>query len=133
MSKRRTRPIFQLLVVSAAVMLLSVGCATNPATGKKQISLIGEQQEIAIGEQAQEEVEVAFGFYDSPGLQDYVQEVGQTLAATSERPHLPWTFRVVDDPIVNAFAYPGGYIYISRGILAHFNSVMSPPATRSTR
>jgi predicted Zn-dependent protease len=122
MSKKPTGPIFQLLVVSAAAMLFSVGCATNPATGKKQISLIGEQQEIAIGEQAQEEVEVAFGFYDSPGLQDYVQEVGETLAASSERPHLPWAFRVVDDPIVNAFAYPGGYIYISRGILAHFNS-----------
>ena len=122
MSKKRTGSIFQLLVVSAAAMLFSVGCATNPATGKKQISLIGEQQEIAIGEQAQEEVEVAFGFYDSPGLQDYVQEVGETLAASSERPHLPWAFRVVDDPIVNAFAYPGGYIYISRGILAHFNS-----------
>jgi predicted Zn-dependent protease len=122
MSTRRTGPIFQLLVGWAAAAVLSVGCATNPATGKKQISLIGEQQEIAIGEEAQEEVELAFGFYDSPGLQDYVQEVGETLASSSERPHLPWTFRVVDDPIVNAFAYPGGYIYISRGILAHFNS-----------
>jgi len=122
MSTRRTGPIFQLLVVWVAAASLFVGCATNPATGKKQISLIGEQQEIAIGTEAQEEVEVAFGYYDSPGLQDYVQEVGETLAANSERTHLPWTFRVVDDPIVNAFAYPGGYIYISRGILAHFNS-----------
>jgi len=122
MSTRRIGPIIQMLVVWAAAAVLSVGCATNPATGKKQISLIGEQQEIAIGREAQEEVEQTFGYYDSPGFQDYVQEVGESLASSSERPHLPWTFRVVDDSIVNAFAYPGGYIYISRGILAHFTS-----------
>jgi predicted Zn-dependent protease len=122
MSMRPRGPILQLLMLWLAAVPLFLGCATNPATGKKQISLIGEQQEIAIGSEAQEEVEVAFGYYDNPGLQDYVQEIGETLASSSERPHLPWTFRVVDDPIVNAFAYPGGYIYISRGILAHFNS-----------
>jgi predicted Zn-dependent protease len=51
-----------------------------------------------------------------------VSDLGLRLARASERPNLPWTFRVVDDPIINAFALPGGYIYVSRGILAHFNS-----------
>ncbi len=54
--------------------------------------------------------------------QEYVQELGETMARQSERPNLPWTFRVVDDPVVNAFALPGGFIYMTRGILGHFSS-----------
>jgi predicted Zn-dependent protease len=106
----------------ALAALLSSGCATNPATGKQQISLIGEQQEIAMGQQADGEVSASMGLYDEPDLQSYVQALGEALASESERPHLPWTFRVVDDPTVNAFALPGGYIYITRGIMAHMNS-----------
>lgn len=106
----------------ALAAVISGGCATNPATGKKQLSLIGEQQEIAMGQQADGEVSASMGLYDDPELQQYIQALGDALAAGSERPHLPWTFRVVDDPIVNAFALPGGYIYITRGIMAHMNS-----------
>jgi predicted Zn-dependent protease len=62
------------------------------------------------------------GLYADSALQRYVRELGTRLAATSERPNLPWTFRVVDDPVVNAFALPGGFIYVTRGILAHFES-----------
>jgi predicted Zn-dependent protease len=106
-----------VLAVSAAT-----GCAVNPATGQRQLMLVSESQEIAMGQQADPEVSAMFGLYDDPELQAYVTRLGDSLAAISERPQLPWTFRVVDDPIVNAFALPGGFIYVSRGILAHFSS-----------
>jgi len=97
-------------------------CALNPATGKMQIAMISEQQEIQMGRDANREVVAAYGLVDDPELQRYVASIGMRLAADSERPHLPWTFQVVDDPAVNAFALPGGFIYVTRGILAHFNS-----------
>ena len=75
-----------------------------------------------MGQEADPEIVAMFGLYDDAQLQQLVAELGASLAATSERPNLPWTFRVVDDPIVNAFALPGGFIYVSRGILAHFDS-----------
>ena len=109
---------------SALLLLLAfgVGCATNPATGRRQLMLMSEAQEIQLGKQSHGEVVAALGLYDDQELQQYVSDLGQALAKSSERPHLPWTFRVVDDPVVNAFALPGGFIYITRGILAHFNS-----------
>jgi len=99
-----------------------LGCATNPATGKSQIMLISEQQEIELGEREDANTVAQFGLYDSPELQSYVQEVGLSLAAVSERPNLPWSIKVLDDPVVNAMALPGGYVYLTRGILAHLNS-----------
>jgi predicted Zn-dependent protease len=100
----------------------AVACATNPATGKRQLMLVSEAQEVAMGRQADAEVGGAYGLYPDPELQSYVEGLGKGLAARSERPALPWTFRVVDDPVVNAFALPGGFIYVTRGILAHFAS-----------
>jgi predicted Zn-dependent protease len=122
----RRRPAFGGFgVATLAALLLSAsvpGCATNPATGQKQISLIGEGQEIEMGRQADRDVQATMGLYDDPDLQAYVGRIGQGLAAKGERPGLPWTFRVVDDPTVNAFALPGGFIYVTRGILAYLNS-----------
>ncbi|HWP37279.1 MAG TPA: M48 family metalloprotease [Gemmatimonadales bacterium] len=97
-------------------------CATNPATGERQLMLVSEGREISMGQQADPEVTVQYGLYSDTALQAYVRILGERLAAVSERPNLPWTFRVVDDPIINAFALPGGFIYVTRGILAHFNS-----------
>lgn len=99
-----------------------IACATNPATGKKQLMLVSEAQEIAMGKQADQEAVAAYGLYPNPQLQAYVADLGRRLAARSERPDLPWSFKVVDDPAVNAFALPGGYIYVTRGILAHLRS-----------
>jgi predicted Zn-dependent protease len=84
--------------------------------------LVSESQEISMGRSYDREVVASIGLYPDSALQRWIQEFGARLAATSERPHLPWTFRVVDDPVVNAFALPGGYIYVTRGILAHLNS-----------
>ena len=102
--------------------VLSAGCATNPATGKRQLSLISESQEIQMGLQADPSVVSSMGLDPDSGRQRYVRELGMRLARVSERPNLPWTFRVIDDPVVNAFAIPGGHIYVTRGIMAHLNN-----------
>jgi predicted Zn-dependent protease len=110
-----------VLALLAGVLTLA-GCSTNPATGKRQIALISEQQEVAMGREADQQVGQQLGLYPDEELQRYVNQLGQKLAAASERPDLPWSFRVVDDPMVNAFAFPGGYIYVTRGLLTHLTS-----------
>jgi predicted Zn-dependent protease len=103
------------LVLGALVMW--VACAVNPATGKKELSLMSEAQEIQLGQQSDAEVRREMGVYNDAQLQRYVEGIGARLAKVSERPNLPWHFAVVDAPAVNAFALPGGYIYLTRGIL----------------
>ena len=119
-----SRLIIKLLAGAPVVVLLVslAGCATNPATGRSMLSMVSEGQEVDMGRQYMAEVEREQGLYDNPVLAAYVDSVGQALAAESERPELPWSFKVVDDPVVNAFALPGGPIYVARGILARFNS-----------
>lgn len=116
--KRRT----SLPTLGAIAVLLAAGCATNPATGGRMLSLVSEGQEIQMGQEAKAQIPAQFGLYDDASLQSYVDSVGQALAAVSERPELPWSFGIVDDPVINAFALPGGPIYLARGIMAHFNS-----------
>lgn len=109
--------------LGAAALLVSLaGCAVNPATGGRMFSLVSEDQEIQMGQEAMAQVDVGMGLYDDPGLQAYVDSVGQALAAVSERPELPWSFKIVDDPVINAFALPGGPVYLARGIMAYFNT-----------
>ena len=93
------------------------GCARNPVTGRPQLALISQSQEVAIGQQAAQEVAQALGLVENAALQAYVQRLGEQLAQGSERPDLPWTFRVVEDATPNAFALPGGYIFITRGLM----------------
>ena len=112
----------RLTVVLIACLALAMGCAINPATGKRQLMLISESSEINLGRENDEAVVAQMGIYESPDLEQYIDDLGQELAAISERPQLPWTFRLVDDPVVNAFALPGGYVYVTRGILAHLDS-----------
>lgn len=110
---------------SLCVVVLSLAvaaCATNPVTGKRQLALISEAQELEIGKSAAAEVRSTIGVIDNPELQAYVQRVGLELAQSSQRPTLPWSFQVVDDPTPNAFALPGGYIFITRGLLSLMNS-----------
>lgn len=105
-----------------ALLLLAAACAVNPATGRRELMLVSEQQEIALGRESDPAITAQFGLVDDPELQAYVSDLGVRLAGVSERPDLPWSFKVVDDPLVNAFALPGGFIYVTRGILAHFDS-----------
>ncbi|ANM31371.1 hypothetical protein ABI59_20020 [Acidobacteria bacterium Mor1] len=118
---RRVHPRVALLAVALS-SLLFMTCSMNAATGKRQFILISEAQEVQIGRDNDKAIVAQMGLYEDPELQKYVSDLGLELAALSERPNLPWTFRVVDDPVVNAFALPGGFIYITRGILAHFDS-----------
>jgi predicted Zn-dependent protease len=109
----------------AAVLLLAVTvatCATNPVTGKRELALVSESQEIAMGREYAGQVGKEMGVYPDSAVQTYVSNLGRELAVTTERPRLPWTFAVMDDPTVNAFALPGGYIFVTRGILTHMNS-----------
>jgi predicted Zn-dependent protease len=95
----------------------TAGCATNPVTGERQLALVSEGQEVAMGRSAAAEVRRSIGLVDDRRLQNYVAATGLSLAKTSERPHLPWSFAAVDDPTPNAFALPGGFIFITRGLL----------------
>src|SRR5215510_1498891 len=97
-------------------------CATNPATGQKQISFVSPSQEIQMGAEADKEVQASMGYYEDAALNAYVDQVGHKLSAVTEEPNLVWHFHVVDSPEVNAFALPGGYIYVTRGILAVVNN-----------
>jgi predicted Zn-dependent protease len=107
-----------LWLLPVAGLALVVACATNPVTGQRQFSLMSEAQEIGIGRDSYPQIQAEMGFYDDPALQNYVSGIGLEMARSSERPDLPWTFTVVDETAINAFAVPGGYIYITRGILA---------------
>ncbi len=98
------------------------GCAVNPATGDADIVLMSEGKEISIGEEMHQELKDKGQFYDDVELQSYVDKIGQRLVAASDRPDLTFTFTVIDSPDINAFAIPGGYIYINRGLLAYLDS-----------
>jgi predicted Zn-dependent protease len=97
-------------------------CATNPATGRREVTLMSEAQEIALGKESDAQVRQEMGLYDDPELQRYVSGIGLRLARLSERPNLPWQFAVVDQAAVNAFALPGGFIYVTRGILPYLDT-----------
>jgi len=116
----RWRGLAALVAVSA--LLFQVSCSVNPATGKQQLAFYNEAEEVQLGKESDEEVVASIGLYDDPELQAYVESLGKELAARSERPNLPWSFKVVDDPAVNAFALPGGYVYVTRGLITHMES-----------
>jgi len=104
------------LGILAATSLVAA-CATNPVTGHREISLVSESQEIQMGQEAAQEVEQSIGLVPNSGMQSYVSSVGMKLAKASQRPNLPWSFKVVDDPTPNAFALPGGPVYVTRGLM----------------
>lgn len=110
------RPVAAASLVALTLGLQS-GCARNPVTGALQIALISEAQEIQIGQEGAQDVARSIGLVQDEALQGYVRDIGLRMARTSERPELPWSFGVVDDPTPNAFALPGGPIFITRGLL----------------
>ena len=111
------------LALALGCLVQFTGCAVNPVTGNRNFTLMSEADEMREGRQAATEISKAYDTYDGlPGLQNYVNEIGQKLARKSHRPQLDYHFTVVDSPEVNAFALPGGHIYVTRGILAYLNS-----------
>jgi len=107
----------RVLILTIVIAVTAAACATNPATGQRQLSLMSEDQEISIGRQQDAEVRREMGVYGDRALQQYVSDIGLRLASASERPNLPWQFTLVDVAAINAFALPGGYIYVTRGIM----------------
>jgi predicted Zn-dependent protease len=105
-----------------ALCLPQGGCVRNPVTGGRQLALVSESQEIAMGEASHPEVLAQFGMVQDTALQEYFSKTGTELAKVSHRPDLPWHFTIVDSPVVNAFAVPGGYIYLTRGIIEYMNN-----------
>ncbi len=111
-----------LLLLLAGSYLFYSGCSRNPVTGKKELSLMSEAQEKSLGLEYDPQIKAEYGMYPDSSWQRYLREKGESMAKISHRPKLPFQFRVIDSDVVNAFAVPGGYIYFTRGILAHFNS-----------
>lgn len=98
-------------------------CVRNPATGKLDLDLVSRDQEVQMGQQAKQETEQTIGVYkESPQLTQFVADLGKQLAAVSNEPQDPFSYQIVDDSSVNAFALPGGPIFVTRGILTHLNS-----------
>lgn len=98
------------------------GCATNPVTGKQDLVLMSEEEEINVGKQAHKQIMQQYRPYDNPALQGYVEGIVEELSTKSHRSNLIFHVTVLDSPEINAFALPGGYIYITRGIMAYMNS-----------
>ncbi|CAD7838793.1 MAG: Putative Zn-dependent protease PA5047 [Olavius algarvensis Gamma 3 endosymbiont] len=105
-----------------ALCLALQACAINPVSGERDLALVSESKEIRQGRQYHSDIIARYGIYDDPRMQQYVNRIGQKLAAISHRSHLKFKFTVLDSPEINAFALPGGYIYITRGIMAYLNS-----------
>jgi predicted Zn-dependent protease len=111
-----------LLVTVAALMVWVVSCAINPVTQKRELMLLSPADELEMGKQADQQILQTYGQYKDPELAGYVSAIGKKLGALSHQPSLAYSVKVLDSPVVNAFAVPGGYVYLTRGILAYFNN-----------
>jgi predicted Zn-dependent protease len=111
-----------LLAAALASGLALGGCATNPVTGRSDIVTMSAAQEAELGRKMHPQILQQYGRYSDEALQAYVNDTGQRIAAASHLPDLQFTFTVLDSEEVNAFALPGGYVYVTRGILAYLNS-----------
>lgn len=109
-------------LAGALLFLTLTGCAQNPVSGDQDFVLLGVDSEIAIGRANHPKIIEQYGRYEDESVQSYVQAVGDKLALVSHRPELLYRFTVLDSPVINAFALPGGYIYITRGLMAYLNS-----------
>jgi len=112
-----------LCFLAGALLFLSLtGCAQNPVSGSHDFVMLSEDSEIAQGRTNHPKIIAQYGRYDNEVLQAYVQSVGERLAVESHRENLIYRFTVLDSPVINAFALPGGYIYITRGLMAYLSS-----------
>lgn len=111
----------KLIIMLPVLPLLLAACATNPVTGKKELSFLSLDDEEQLGAQSDRSIVAQYGIVDDPELASYVQDIGDRMVPVSHMPEEDFVFRLLDDPVVNAFALPGGYIYITRGILTYMN------------
>ena len=111
-----------ILVFMFCLLPFFISCAVNPATGNPNIVLMSEKREKEIGLEEHEKVLSSMPLFEDEILLTYVREVGKKAAAVSHRPDLEYTFNIIDSPEINAFALPGGYVYVNRGLLTFMNS-----------
>lgn len=117
------RPIFHALPILLAASVLATGCETNAATGRREFALVSQESEIKMGSEAVPGmVQGSGGELNSQGIQTYVRQLGLQLAAKTERPALPWEFHILNTDVVNAFALPGGKVFVTRGILSRMTN-----------
>lgn len=116
---RAARPSLTPLVL--AVMLALGGCASNP-TGGSNFVLMSEKRELEVGKEEHEKLLKDAQVYQDAKLQAYVEQIGKKLAAISHRPDLEYHFTIIDSPDINAFALPGGYVYVNRGLLDYLQT-----------
>jgi predicted Zn-dependent protease len=110
------------IVLLFITILVVFSCAVNPVTGKKQLMLMSEAQEIQMGIAYDPQVIATFGEYKSDNLLNFIKGRTTDMGLISHRPKLEYHIKILDSPVVNAFAVPGGYIYLTRGILAQLNN-----------
>jgi len=121
---RMDRQIVSKTVLKAIIVALMVGavsCALNPVTHKRELMLLSSADELAMGQQTDPQVLQTFGKYEDADLARYLAALGNKLGALSHQPNLDYSIKVLDSPVVNAFAVPGGFVYLTRGILAYLN------------
>lgn len=111
-----------VFVLLLGILLSVLSCAANPVTGRQELMLLSEPDEIRLGRNTDAQIARTYGLYDDPDLTAYVNRTGRGIAQVSHRPYLSFEFKVLDTPVVNAFAVPGGFVYVTRGILGYLNS-----------
>ena len=113
---------FRHTTIFILLLFFGLTCSRNPVTGKKELMLLSSKQEQALGDESDPAIVASYGLYQDEKLQAFIDEKGQQMAKISHRPDLKYEFKILDSPVVNAFALPGGYVYFTRGIMAHFNN-----------
>ncbi|HEY6287916.1 MAG TPA: M48 family metalloprotease [Nitrospiraceae bacterium] len=121
-ARKRNLCTVGLLVLSGFIMGVEAGCAVNPVSGRPELTLISAKQEQELGAEEAKKVEAGMGFADDSGFAPFLDQLGQRLAEHSPRKNVTFQFHIVDMAEPNAFALPGGYIYVSRGLLALTNN-----------
>ena len=117
------RRVSAMPALTLALGGLGTGCQTSPATGGLHLNALSEADELRLGEEAAPQFLEEFGGeIPSEQIATYVREIGERMAAISERPDLPWEFYVVDSAVINAFALPAGKVFISRALLAEMTN-----------
>ena len=114
-------PLLVILFLWPVILDLS-GCETNPATGEDEFLLLSSEDQRQLGAMADAQVLSEFGVYEDPAIQAWVEEIGRKVLAHSNDNRFDYTFRVLDSEVINAFALPGGYIYVTRGLLAYLQN-----------
>ena len=110
------------ILSALASIVLTCACAVHPVTLQQEFNIVSESKELSIGRRAHPQIIKEFGYYHNPVLQRYVDGIGQKLAAVCRRRDISYHFTILDSDMVNAFAVPGGYVYVTRGLLAYLNN-----------